>query len=87
MKTLIFDSNAACLQWTSNRESYLEALKEFVAALGIDPHNRDLNPADWTFYRMTDEKAKELAAGDMVTHYRVIQAAAGSASAILAASI
>ena len=85
MKTLIFDSNAACLQWTSNREIFLEALKEFVTALGIDPHNRDLNPADWTFYRMTDEKEKELAAGDMVTHYRVIQAAAGSASAILAA--
>ena len=61
MKTLIFDSDAACLQWTSNRESYLEALKEFVAALGIAPHNRDLNPVDWTFYRMTDEKAKEVA--------------------------
>ena len=59
MKTLIFNSNAA-LQWTSNRESYLEALEEFVAALGIAPHNRDLNPADWTFYRMTDEKAKEV---------------------------
>ena len=61
MKTLIFDSDAACLQWTSNRESYLEALEEFVAALGIDPHKRGLNPADWTFYRVTDEKAKELA--------------------------
>lgn len=61
MKTLIFDSNVACLQWTSNRERYLEALEEFVAALGIDPHNIDLNPADWTFYRMTDEKAKEVA--------------------------
>ena len=60
MKTLIFDSDATRLQWTSNRESYLEALEEFVAALGIDPHNRDLNPADWTFYRMTDEKAKEV---------------------------
>jgi hypothetical protein len=58
MKTLIFDSNAARLQWTSNRESFLEALKEFDAALG--PHNRGLNPADWTFYRMTDEKAKEV---------------------------
>ena len=85
MKTLIFDSNTARLQWISNREIYLEALKEFDAALG--PHNRGLNPADWTFYRMTDEKAKEVAAGDMVTRYRVIQAAAGSASAILAASI
>ena len=31
---------------------------------------------------MTDEKEKEVAAGDMVTAYRVIQAAAGSASAI-----
>jgi hypothetical protein len=61
MKTLIFDSNATRLQWTSNRESYLEALKEFDAALGIDPHNRGLNPTDWTFYRMTDEKAKEVA--------------------------
>ena len=35
MKTLIFNSNGA-LQWTSNRESYLEALKEFDAALSID---------------------------------------------------
>ena len=61
MKTLIFDSNAARLQWTSNRETFLEALKEFDAALGIDPHNRGLNPADWTFYRVTDEKAKEVA--------------------------
>ena len=61
MKTLIFDSNAARLQWTSNRETYLGALKEFDAALGIDPHNRGLNPADWTFYRVTDEKAKEVA--------------------------
>jgi hypothetical protein len=60
MKTLIFDSNATRLQWTSNRETYLEALEEFDAALGTDPHNRDLNPADWTFYRMTDEKAKEV---------------------------
>jgi hypothetical protein len=87
MKTLIFNSNTARLQWTSNRESYLEALKEFDAALGIDPHNRGLNPADWTFYRMTDEKAKEVAAGGIMTAYRVIQAAAGSASAILDASI
>ena len=62
MKTLIFDSNAARLQWTSNRESYLEALKEFAAALGIDPHKRGLNPADWTFYRVTDEKAVAYAA-------------------------
>ena len=58
MKTLIFDSVAARLQWTSNREIYLEALKEFVAAFGVAPHNRGLNPVDWTFYRMTDEKAK-----------------------------
>ena len=78
MKTLIFDSNVACLQWTSNRESYLEALKEFEAALG---DNGGLNPADWTFYRMTDEKEKEVAAGNMVTAYRVIQAAARAASA------
>jgi uncharacterized protein with GYD domain len=63
------------------------ALKEFDAALGIDLDNRGLNPADWTFYRMTDEKAKEVAAGGIMTAYRVIQAAAGSASAILDASI
>lgn len=61
MKTLIFDSIAGRMQWTSNREIYLEALKEFVATLGIGPHNRGLNPADWTFYRVTDEKAKEVA--------------------------
>jgi hypothetical protein len=87
MKTLIFDRNTAGLQWTSNRETYLEALEEFHAALGIDPHNRGLNPADWTFYRMTDEKANEVAAGGIMTAYRVIQAAAGSASSMRAASI
>ena len=60
MKTLIFDSNAA-LQWISTREIYWEALKEFDATVGIDPHNRGLNPADWVFYRATDEKAREIA--------------------------
>jgi len=62
MKTLIFDSNAARLQWTSNRETFLEALEEFDAALGIAPHNRGLNRAGWTFYRVTDEKAVAYAA-------------------------
>ena len=61
MKTLIFDSKAGRLQWTSNREIYLEALEEFDAAVRIGPHNRGLNPADWTFYRVRDEKAKEVA--------------------------
>ena len=70
MKTLIFDSKAGRLQWTSNREIYLEALVEFDAAikrmhLDADPaiiyHNGGLNPADWTFYRVRDEKAKEIA--------------------------
>ena len=61
MKTLIFDSIAGRLQWTSNLEIFWEALKEFDGAVGIDSHNRGLNPADWTFYRMTDEKAKEVA--------------------------
>ena len=61
MKTLIFDSNAGRLQWISNREIFLEALEEFDAAVGIDPHKRGLNPADWVFYRVRDEKAREIA--------------------------
>ena len=32
MKTLIFDNSANRLQWMSNREAFLEALKEFNAA-------------------------------------------------------
>ncbi len=60
MKTLIFDNNAKRLQWISNREIYLEALEEFNAAIGIDPNNAELNPADWTFYRVRDEKAEEV---------------------------
>ncbi len=60
MKTLIFDNNATRLQWISNQEIYLEALEEFNAAVGIDPDNRWLDPADWTFYRVRDEKAKEV---------------------------
>ena len=60
MKTLIFDSGAGRLQWVSTREIFWEALKEFDAAVGIDPHNRGLNPADWVFYRVTDEKAGEI---------------------------
>ena len=61
MKTLIFDNSAGRLQWISNRESYLQALEEFDAAAHIDPHNRRLNPADWKFYRVRDEKAREIA--------------------------
>ena len=61
MKTLIFDSNAGRLQWISDREIFLEALEEFDAAVGIDPHKRGLNPADWVFYRVRDEKAREIA--------------------------
>ena len=61
MKTLIFDKSASRLQWISTQESFREALKEFDAAVGIDPHNRGLNPADWVFYRVTDEKAREIA--------------------------
>lgn len=60
MKTLIFDNNARRLQWISNQEIYLEALEEFGAAVGIDPNSRELNPADWAFYRVGDEKAKEV---------------------------
>ena len=61
MKTLIFDKSAGRLQWMSDREIFLEALKEFDAAVGIDPHNRRLNLADWVFYRVRDEKAREIA--------------------------
>ena len=70
MKTLIFDKSAGCLQWISNREIYLEALVEFYAAVkrmhvDADPaiiyHNGGLKSADWTFYRVRDEKAKEIA--------------------------
>ena len=61
MKTLIFDNNAGHLQWISTREIYLEALKDFDAAVHIGPHNRGLKPADWKFYRVRDEKAKEIA--------------------------
>ena len=60
MKTLIFDNNAKRLQWISNREIYLEALEEFNAAIGIGPTNEGLNPDDWTFYRVRDEKAEEV---------------------------
>ena len=74
MKTLIFDSNAAHLQWISSREIFLEALEEFNAGLG--PHKRglDLEPAHWTFYRVTDEKAKEVAdaAATFLWHRRLI---------------
>ena len=45
MKTLIFDSFAERLQWISTQEVFWEALKEFDAAVGIDPHNRSLNLA------------------------------------------
>jgi hypothetical protein len=61
MKTLIFDNSAGRLQWISNREVFLEALEEFDAAIGIDPHHKGLNPADWVFYRVKDEKAREIA--------------------------
>ena len=64
MKTLIFDNSAGHLQWISTREIYREALVEFdaaVHAVHIGLHNRGLNPADWTFYRVRDEKAKEIA--------------------------
>ena len=61
MKTLIFDNSARRLHWISIQEIYLDALREFGAAVGVDPHNRGFNPADWTFYRVTDEKAKEIA--------------------------
>ena len=61
VKTLIFDKSASRLQWISNRETFWEALKEFDAAAGIDPHKRGLNPADWVFYRVTVEKAREIA--------------------------
>jgi hypothetical protein len=61
MKTLIFDNSAGRLQWMSNREAFLEALKEFNAAVRIAPHNRGLNPADWKFCRVRDEKAGEIA--------------------------
>ena len=46
------------LQWISVQEVFWEALKEFAAAVGIDPHNGGLNPADWVFYRVPDEKAR-----------------------------
>ena len=61
MKTLIFDKSAGRLQWISDRETFLEALKEFDAAVHFAPHNGGLNPADWKFYRMRGEKAKEIA--------------------------
>ena len=40
MKTLIFDKSASRLQWISTRKIFWEALKEFDAAVGIDPHKR-----------------------------------------------
>ena len=61
MKTLIFDTHAGHLQWISNLEVYLEALEEFEVAVRIAPKNRELHPADWTFYRVSDEKANEVA--------------------------
>ena len=61
MKTLIFDNNAGRLQWTSAKEIYLEALEEFDTAVHIGPHNKGLKPADWKFYRVRDEKAREIA--------------------------
>ena len=61
MKTLIFDKSATRLQWISIQEVFWEALKEFAAAVGIDQHNRGVNPADWVFYRVPDEKAREIA--------------------------
>jgi len=61
MKTLIFDNNAGHLQWISTREIYLEALEEFDAAVHITPHNGGLNPADWKFCHVRDEKAREIA--------------------------
>ena len=57
MKTLIFDNSTGRLQWISNREIYREALVEFDAAVHIGP----LNPADWKFYRVRDEKVREMA--------------------------
>ena len=60
MKTLIFDKSAGRLQGISNREIYREALKEFDAAIHIGPW-RGLSPADWKFYRVRDEKVREIA--------------------------
>jgi len=61
MKTLIFDKSGTRLQWISTQEIFWEALREFDAAVGIDPHNEGLNPANWVFYRVPEEKAREIA--------------------------
>jgi hypothetical protein len=68
MKTLIFDNSAGRLRWISNRETYLEALKEFDAAVHISSHNRGLDPADWKFCRARDEKASEIAGAFQPAH-------------------
>lgn len=60
MKTLIFDRNAGFLQYVTDIEDEMEALKAFDADIGIDPHDRGLDTENWVFYRVTDEKAKEV---------------------------
>ena len=60
MKTLIFDNDHR-LHWISAQEIYLDALQEFDKAAGVDAHKRELNPASWTFCRVTDERAEEIA--------------------------
>ena len=50
MKTLIFDKSASRLQWISTKEIYREALKEFDAAVGIDPDDYYGRVSDYTGY-------------------------------------
>jgi hypothetical protein len=62
MKTLIFDKNAGLLQWVSSHHNEMDALKEFDAAVGIDPNESGLNLDDWRFHLVSDEKAAEVQA-------------------------
>ena len=60
MKTLIFDNSAGRLQWISSREIYRETLVD-ASGVRCRLHIGPLNPADWKFYRVRDEKVREIA--------------------------
>lgn len=59
-KTYICDRNAGFVQWVSDKDDHMEALKEFNAAVGIDPHGKSLNIGDWHFIDADEDLAAKL---------------------------
>ncbi|MFP4539125.1 MAG: hypothetical protein ACLFPA_12590 [Dichotomicrobium sp.] len=59
-KTYIFDRNSGFVQWVSDKTDHMEALQEFDAEVGIDPHDKGLSLDDWHFVDADDELARKL---------------------------